>query len=178
MLVSQEQGGTAAPGKGTHISEPGLKCAEPSCHPTAASLPHPNIDYCCPLPMDTPPSKEIQRQLQPQLSPSLPAPKAGGARAPAPAASPKPQTTGKETQGHFSWKIRDKATCSGRARGRSREATAGRGYGVPKAHLGHPSALAGSHLAGSQLLPDGEDTLSGGCCQATSGGISGSSAPF
>lgn len=33
MLVSQEQGGTAAPGKGTHISEPGLNCAELSCHP-------------------------------------------------------------------------------------------------------------------------------------------------
>lgn len=159
MLVSQEQGGTAAPGKGTHISEPGLNCAELSCHPQQLLSLIPTLIYRCPLPRDIPPSKEIQRQLQPQLSPSLPTPKAGGARAPAPAASPKPRTAGKETQGHFCRKIRDKATCSGRACGRSREATAGRGYSVPRAHLGHPSALAGSHLAGSQLLPDGEDTF-------------------
>lgn len=40
---------------------------------------------------------------------------------------------------------------------------------MARQHLGHPSLLAGSHLDGSQLLPDGEHTGAGGCCRATAG---------
>lgn len=175
MLVSQEQGGTAVPGKGTHISEPGLNCAELSCHPqqllsliyhsdlSPGTSPHPrksrgSSDFNSPHPSPLP--KQAVRELQ-HLQPALNHERQAG--------KSKAISAGKQ---------RDKATCSSRARWLQQEATAGRGNSVPRAHLGHPSALAGSHLDRSQPLPDGEDTLSGGCCQATGGGISGSPAPL